>query len=265
MNKNSKNIYKLTNMPVEILKCADELHQYINELPMPKGLNGKEQNNIIGFIQMKSSSKLKTAMEVYRRMQDLHDAINSGRLFLCLSQRSEYPELYKEPTPEWAASWVQSRFIESSIQAYNSAFDLYLQINWLYFELYKDKYEFSQETLQKIFTACRIDKILKEHNKLIIGETIYKGICTFKETNCYKEILFLCSAMKHRQRIDFDELSQGKHPLYINIEGYDSQESLLIRSIPNVISSLKEFHKALSNLCEESLPFWSFESEEIEL
>lgn len=247
-------------MPIEILESANELQPYIKELPIPKGLNGKEQN-FLNFIKTGPSPKLKTQMEVYRRMQDLHDAMVSGRFFLCISQRSEYPELYKEPPPKWAISWVQSRFIESSIQAYNSAFDLYLQINWLYFELYKDKYEFSQETLQKIFTACRIDKILKEHNKLIIGETIYKGICTFKETNCYKEILFLCSAMKHRQRINFEELSKGKHQLDIIDKDYNSRESLLVRSIPDVISNLKGYHKELSSLCETSLPLWSFESD----
>lgn len=255
-------------MPTEFLRCTTELQPYMNELPMPKGFNGKEEN-LANFSEIIFSSKLETAMEVYRRMQDLHDAMNSGRFFLCLSQRSGYPELYKEPTPKWAVSWVQSRFVESSIQAYNAAFDLYLQINWLYFKLYKyDKkapHELSKKTFSLILKACEINKIMKVSNKAIIGVSIFEAIKTFRDTKCYKEIHNLCSALKHRQHIDFTELVQGKHQLYINIASYDSQSTLLIRSIPNVIFSLKEFHKELYNLCEQSLPFWSFKSERFDV
>lgn len=253
-------------MPIEILKSANELQPYIKELPIPKGLNGKEQN-FLNFIKTGPSPKLKTQMEVYRRMQDLHDAMISGRFFLCISQRSEYPELYKEPTPKWAISWVQSRFIESSIQSYDSAFDLYLQINWFYFELYKHSgntkvpNELTKDLFSKILFYCNINAVMTESNKSVIGKTIYDAINAFRTNKYYIEIHKLCKALKHRQRINFEELSKGKHQLDIIDKDYNSRESLLVRSIPDVISNLKGYHKELSSLCEISLSFWTFESE----
>ena len=73
-------------MAVEQLKCTPELEPFFQELPMPKGINGGEEI-ISRYGNCFFSSDVNRAMEVLRRMQDFHDAINSGRFFLPVSTR----------------------------------------------------------------------------------------------------------------------------------------------------------------------------------
>lgn len=248
-------------MPVEVLKCSTEIQPFFNELSMPKGINGNEEF-ISKYGDDLFSQKIHLIKEVLRRMQDLHDTINSGRFFLCAAQRSSFSEYYKEPTPKWANDWVRAQFIVSSIQSYNSAFDLYLQVNWLFFELFKSvpsiPHEITTKSLKTILKSCSINKITTLSNKSIIGDCIYSAIKNFSELPCRKKIHSLCNAIKHRQRIDFKELSAGKHQIYIDFNEYNSHDTLLIESIYNLISILKDYHKAIVELCNISTPYWSY-------
>ena len=58
--------------------------------------------------------------------------------------------------------------------------------------------------------------------------------------------------MKHRQWIDIIELSKGKHTIYINCDGYNSSKTLLVSSIPELLSAMKDYHKNISILSGES-------------
>lgn len=257
-------------MPVELLRCSEEMEPFFKELPMPKGLNGNEERFMLKYLDRPNIFHI---MEVFRRMQNLHDAINAGRFFLCEAQRQSFPEVYKEPIPPFANVWISTQYLTSSIQFYNSAFDLYLQVNWIYFELYKyfTKYQvISTENLDKILKLCKVELMLltrKYHKnnipkKFLFNSTIYNAMCDFYKSDIYKEIHNLCNSMKHRKRIDFKELMDGRHQLYIDIEQYNSHDTLLVKTIPFIVNTLKEFHKEIATLCNTSVPFWSFDPEE---
>lgn len=255
-------------MPVEVLQCTNQLQPFFNELPMPKGLNGKEEV-FTNFFEILFTSRLNTTMEVYRRMQDLHDTLNTGRFFICIAQLDAYPDFYKEPAPEWGLNWTQSRFVLSALNYYNAAFDFFLQINWLYFELFKTANEILRDnknkcpeklsslTLDKILKFCNVNLILHEKNKPIIGSTIHDAINKFRETKAFREVHTLTNTIKHKKGITFSELSEGKHQFYINCDNYDSHEALLIMTIPDLIATLKQYHKDFSKLCEICTPLWS--------
>ena len=236
-------------MPV--LKCSDELRPFFNELPMPKGLNGNEQS-FNSFPIGQPFALNVSAMEVFRRMQDCHDSINEGRFFLCLAQRKSFPEIYKEPIYEWCNDWVKSQFVISSLHSYNASFDLFLQVLWIYYKLYQTTFpsvsEITNENLSKILKGCKIEIFKKKDSQKIIGDTVFNAINNFCDTPCYKEIHDLCNAIKHRQRIEFIELAKDKHGLLLINDNYNSHDSLLKKSISEVINNLKNFHKELSKL-----------------
>ena len=247
-------------MPKIELKASDELQPFFNELPLPQGLNGREVN-ICNFNGLILSTKLSLVIEIYRRMQDLYDSFNSGRLFLCIAQRNQFPEIYKEPIPSWGINWVKIQFLLSSIHSYNSTFDLYLQVNWLYFELFKydsttSQLDFSGNNLERILNACKRRKFSYSTIKKHIYSDINNYIFEFESTKSYKEVAELCNTIKHRQGISFTELSRDKHPFYLDFENYNSYKTLFERDISQVIMILKNYHQELKNLCDASIPFW---------
>lgn len=232
---------------------------FFSELPMPEYLNGQEERALLEYIDCPN---IELITEVFRRANDLYDAINAGRFLLCEAQRHAFPEVYEEPIPSFANDWVRAQFLTSSVQFYNSAFDLYLQVNWLYYELYKyhTKYKIiSSKKLDKILRECKLELILNPKIKVLFNPIIHDAICTFTDTACFKEIRNLCNSMKHRKRITFKELMNGKHQIYIDLNNYDSHEALLVRTFSSVIDSLKDYHKGIILLCNSSHPYWKFD------
>lgn len=253
-------------MPVEILRCTDQLQPFFNELPMPRGLNGREER-FENFSEVLFSTRLSIAMEVYRRMQDLHDTLNRGRFFLCISQLDSYTDFYKVPSPSWALNWTKSQFLLSSLNHYNAAFDFFLQVNWLCFELFKTANAilqdnkkcpetFNTRTLRNILKFCNVNLVLHEINKPIIGTAIHDAIDKFRKSTEFKEVHTLTNTIKHKQSITFPELSEGKHQFYINYDRYNSQDALVKRTIPELTTTLKEYHKEFSKLCDICVPLW---------
>ena len=247
-------------MPKIELKASEELQPFFNELPLPQGLNGREVN-ICNFNGLILSTKLPLVIEIYRRMQDLYDSFNSGRLFLGIAQRNQFPEIYKEPIPSWGINWVKIQFLLSSIYSYNSTFDLYLQVNWLYFELFKydsttSQLDFSGNNLERILNACKRRKFNTPSIKQHISNNVNICMSRFKSSESYNEIRKLCNMIKHKRRISFKELSEGKHPFYLDFDNYNSHQTLIISDISHIIKCLKNYHHELKKLCDASIPSW---------
>lgn len=135
-------------MPVEKLVASDETKEFFTELKLPTGLNGNEVHGKHFWENFndapKSFDDLATINESYRRMQDFYDTINSGRFFLAIAQREHYPEIYSGEPPSWADNWVKAQFINSAIHSYSASFDIYLQILWISFKLYKQIPKYSE-------------------------------------------------------------------------------------------------------------------------
>lgn len=244
-------------MPVENLICSPDLKPFFSELPMPTGLNGNEAVGKKYFEAFFSKEKKSVTLmtEVYRQMQYLHDALNSGRFFVCLAQRNNFPEIYSEPTPEWANNWIKSQFVESSIFAYNAAFDFLLQVIWLSFELYKYSSKLPQnitnETLDRILAACTYEKI---KNNSSWDAELRRKLISLRELVDVSVIHNLCNEIKHRKKISYTELSEDKHPIMICGDSYNSSKTLAEHSITDIIGNLKKFHNSISAFCGYAIP-----------
>lgn len=248
-------------MPVETLVASDETKKFFNELPMPQGVNGNEVNGRHYWEIFTDASKtfddLATVTETFRRMQDFHDTINSGRFFLANAQREHYPEIYSGEPPSWANDWIKSQYVNSAIHAYSASFDIYLQILWISFKLYLQITKFSSAVLsnanlENILETCNINKV--ETQTSILGNELCEKIVKFHGSTICKEVRNLCKQIKHRQSISYTELSSDKHPIMIKSDSYNSHNSLSMYSIDDVISKLKQFHKDLTELSNYTIP-----------
>jgi hypothetical protein len=245
------------------------LKPFFDELKIPKGLNGNEQVgkpffDVFRPDQPCENENLIISMEVFRRMQDLYEAFVDGRYFLCLAQYDYMPQIYKDPIPEWAKAWTKIKFLESAIWSYCSGFDFFLQINWFYFRIFKYvkkcPHILTTENFDKIIHDCNITSLCetKVGSVSVLNDEILKNLNSFKSSLVFNEIRNLCNSIKHRQKIEFNDLASLKHPFLINICGYDSNSTILKRDFSSVIDSLKSFHKELYNLCDKSIPLWNF-------
>lgn len=248
-------------MPVEILVASEETKGFFKELPMPKGINGNEVKGLQYFEICTDASKtfddLATVTETFRRMQDFHDTMNSGRFFLVNAQRNSYPEVYSENPPSWANDWIKSLYLNSAIHSYSAAYDIYLQILWICFELYKQSTKklpssISNDNFLKILQGCNINEI-KTQSK-VLGDQLCDNLNTFVELKNTKDVRNLCKQIKHRQSISYSELSENKHPFMIKSSNYNSLKTLSMYSIDEVIAMLKQFHKDLTDLSDFSIP-----------
>ena len=248
-------------MPKQTLVASEETKRYFSELPLPKDLNGNEVKGgtywEIFTDVTKTFEDLATVTETYRRMQDLYDTINSGRFFLANAQRKHYPEFYSGEPPTWANDWVTSQFLNSAIHSYSAAFDIYLQILWISFELYKqypDKApsELSDANLDDILEVCNVNRI--ESQQLILGTQLIERIKNFHLSGNTKAVRNLCKQIKHRRSIIYSELSKDKHPIMIKSDSYDSHKTLSIYAIDDIIGKLKQFHKDLTGLSNYTIP-----------
>lgn len=248
-------------MPVETLVASDETKKFFNELPMPQGVNGNEVNGRHYWEIFTDASKtfddLATVTETFRRMQDFHDTINSGRFFLANAQRENFPEIYSGEAPSWANDWIKSQYVNSAIHAYSASFDIYLQILWISFKLYLQipklsSSVLSNDDLENILEACNINKV--ETQTTILGNELCEKIVMFHNSTICKEVRNLCKQIKHRQSISFAELSKDKHPIMIKSDKYNSLNTLAMYHIDDVIATLKHFHKDLTVLSDYTIP-----------
>lgn len=248
-------------MPKEDIVASDETKKFFAELTMPRGLNGNEVNGKVYFEQFLNPNKdfsfLATLTETYRRMQDMYETLNSGRFFLCNSQRNRFPEIYSGKPPAWADLWVRSKYLDSAIHYYSAAFDIYLQIIWISFELYKQYPKYSPSVLsdmdlEPILEACNVNRI--ETQETIIGKELCDKVKNFHKSENTKKVRNLCKQIKHRQTISYKELSKDKHPIVIKSDIYNSHKTLSEYNLDEVIQLLKTFHKDLCVLTNHTIP-----------
>lgn len=247
-------------MPRETLHASDETKQYFSELPIPIGINGNEVNGKLYWELFLDSSKsfedLAVITETFRRMQDFYETINTGRFFLANAQRDSYPEIYSGETPAWANNWVKSQYVNSAIHAYSAAFDIYLQIIWVCYELYKQFPKLptvlTDSDLDSILEACNINRVESQHT--VIGTELGDKIKAFHLLSNTMDVRNLCKQIKHRQSISYTELSESKHPIMIQSSSYNSHKTLSEYSIVDVIGKLKQFHKDLVELSNFTVP-----------
>ena len=204
----------------------------------------------------KDFDDLATITETYRRMQDLYETINSGRFFLANAQRQCFPEMYSGKPPTWANDWIKSQYVNSAIHIYSASFDIYLQILWISFGLYKNisnvPNTITDKNLDKILEACNIKRI--ETQNSILGEELCLIIKSFYLSDNTKDIRNLCKQIKHRKSISYIELSTNKYPIMIKSNLYNSHQTLSEFSISRVIEKLKEFHNNFVNLINFTIP-----------
>lgn len=248
-------------MPVEILAASVETKHFFAELPMPRGINGNQvkgkQYWDLFLDESKSINDLATINETYSRMQDFHDTLNSGRFFLANAQRSHFPEIYSGEPPTWANNWIKSQYLNSAIHSYSAAFDIYLQILWIGFGLYKqfpDKCPsiLSDDTLDKILEVCNINRVKCQND--ILGKELCDKIERFHSCSITGFVRNLCKQIKHRRCISYSELSQDKHPIMISTGSYNSHNTISEYSIDDIISNLKKFHKVIKIISNYTIP-----------
>lgn len=248
-------------MPVEILVASDETKHFFAELPMPRGINGNEvkgkQYWDLSLDESTSIDDLTTINETYRRMQDFHDTLNSGRFFLANAQRSQFPEIYSGEPPTWANDWIKSQYLNSAIHSYSAAFDIYLQILWIGFGLYKQFPKkcptiLSDDTLDKILEVCNINLVKSQNN--ILGTELCDKIERFHNCSITAFVRNLCKQIKHRRCISYLELSMDKHPIMISTGSYNSHKTVSEYSIYDIISNLKKFHKVIKIISNYTIP-----------
>jgi len=242
------NIIKNMN-DISRLMPSEEIRIFINELPIIKCLkNTQKTHNNLFFASDWNMSCL--ASEVYRRIGDLYDVFCEARLFLCLCQKTNFPEIYSEPIPAWGNYHIRATFLNSAIEAYNSAFDFLAQIIYLSFKLYEDDNKnFSDLSFESILTKYRNPKDITSQ-EAIVGEKIVNEINKFCKTKEFIEVHYLCNSIKHRKRIRYSELPNSEEVLIIRYNRYNSHKTLLKRNMADVIQSLKDYHHSLSYLCE---------------
>lgn len=248
-------------MSTEVLIASEETKHFFSELSLPKGLNGNEVNGKVYWEQFWKPSKnfesLANLTETYRRMQDFYDTITSGRFFLCNAQRNAFPEIYSGNPPKWANPWIKSLYLDSAIHAYSAAFDIYLQILWICYELFKQYPKYSpsvltDSNLDSILEACNVNRI--ESQSTILGDQFCDKIKDFHLADNTIKVRNLCKQIKHRQAISYKELSQDKHPIMIKGDTYNSHNTLSEYSIDDVVELLKQFHKDLTELSDFTTP-----------
>lgn len=254
-------LINIFRMPTEKLIASVEIKEFFKELPIPLGLNGNEVNGKKYFEAFLDASKsfddLAYITETYRRMQDFYDSLNSGRFFLAYAQRKSFPEAHSGTPPEWANDWIKAQFVNSAIHSYSASFDLFLQILWIGFELYKlfpgkCPSQLTEESLNEILEYCNINRVKTQ--TVILGDLICDKISAFHLSDNSKEVRNICKQIKHRQGISYSELSKDKHPILIMSDSYNSHHTLSTYSISDIIDKLKLFHKGLVELSNFIIP-----------
>lgn len=247
-------------MPKEVLIASEDIKPFFKELSLPGGFNGNEVNGKAYWEHFWNPSlsfdNLATITETYRRMQDFYDTLNSGRFFLCMAQRTNFSEVYSGTPPKWANDWIRSQYLDSAIHSYSASFDLYLQILWISFELFKANPKLppkiTEDALDVILSKCNINAIEEHEN--ILGKQLIDALKSVHYSANTRIVRDLCKQVKHRKKISYKELSEDKHPIMVKSECYNSHNTLSVHTLDEVITYLKIFHKALTELAVLTRP-----------
>lgn len=245
-------------------------------LELPEYLNGTEIRYKLNIVASKKEKAV--LIETCRRLQDLYDEICAARFALITSCQVKYPEYLSADVDDRGHLWIQSQFVNTAILWYNATYDILLQAVWIYYGLYKQ--------VKHPLVLSNIDKVLESCKKRIVIELIPDGDVK-KELESFHDkehpsvgevpyrnghVVEWANTLKHRRMIEYEELNKRKHstcfitlsrfpeivvkgqtPLIENPQEeietlYNSNETLKIISMTDVINVLFEYHKDICQL-----------------
>ena len=246
-------------------------------LELPEFLNGTEIRYELNIVASKKEKAV--LIETCRRLQDLYAEICATRFALITSCQVKYPEYLSADTDEQGHLWIQSQFVNTAILWYNATFDILLQVVWVYYGLYKQvkKEVLTLNNIESVLSGCKKKRVIAfvpdEQIKKELDSFHSKGYLINMETQ-YKNqnVVEWANTLKHRRMIEYEELNKRKHstcfitlsrfpeivvkgqtPLIENPQEeietlYNSNETLKIISMTDVINVLFEYHKDICQL-----------------
>ena len=171
------------------IEPTEDIKPFLRGLCLPKGFNGKKNSN--KFIEFYTKNGFRDVdAETCKRFQDVYNTIAGARLSVALAQKKEFPEFIQPD--KWGYNWIRSRYVTDAILLYEAAFDLLLQIPWIFFQVYKlnnNELELGKD-LPIILRSCRLRKKVTYDengacsikfglNEKIVPHNLYSLIDTF--------------------------------------------------------------------------------------
>ena len=245
-------------------------------LELPEYLNGTEIRYELNIVVSKKEKAI--LIETCRRLQDLYDEICAARFALITSCQMKYPEYLSADTDNRGHLWIQSQFVNTAILWYNATYDILLQIVWIYYKLYKQwKETLVLNDIEEVLRHCKKKDVIE----LVPDVQIKEGLKSFhakihltniKTKYSNQNVAEWANTLKHRRMIEYEELNKRKHstcfitlsrlpeivvkgqtPLIENPQEeiktlYNSNETLKIIRMTDVINVLFEYHKDICQL-----------------
>lgn len=245
-NKCSINI-SYTPGPIKVTKASAQLAPFTNELKLLR--LPRDVNNPIYYLN--STFSAEEVKEILRRFSAVYHTWAEARFNLAIAQLKNYPLFLSEDSDTESHLWITTVFLNSSIIAYQSLFDLILQVSWVYYKLYSNfqvsksdptKLSVTTENIDIIMRKCKWESILKY--KSILDSQYWNLLSTFKDTETYNRVNELANSLKHRYNINYEEIAIDEQ-LLVQGQNYNSADTLSYENIDKVIKELKDYHKEI--------------------
>lgn len=192
--------------------------------------------------------------EIIRRLGGLYDCIADARFNLAAAQLDEYTNFIAIDSDSDSILYISKIFVNNALVWYQAAFDLLIQISWLYFRIYEQfhignkstpKLSFSSANLPLIYQKCTWQRI--RENKDSLPQDYWGELSSFANSDTYHKVNDLANALKHRQRINYSEVSVSEQVIVLT-PNYNSSDSSIHEDLNNVISILKKYHSDLYHI-----------------
>lgn len=234
---------KTTHGSAALVPFLRELKQL--ELP-------RDVNNPMYFFADNGLSADETK-EVLRRFSGVYHTGAEARFNLAIAQLKRYPDFLSDDSDDESHLWISTVFTDNALISYQSLFDLILQVSWIYYKVYTYYYlpdkvtnlKLSNNSLHYILQKCDFKKIT-QHGDLL-NPRYLKALVDFNDSDIYKRINELANSSKHRQSINYQEIST-EDQLLVKSDTYCSADTLLSEKLDDVIQSLKDYHNAIYDL-----------------
>lgn len=191
--------------------------------------------------------------EVLRRFGGVYHTGAEARFNLAIAQLKRYPDFLSDDSDDESHLWISTVFTDNALISYQSLFDLILQVSWIYYKIYTYYYlpdkvtqlKLSNDSLHYILHKCELKRIVT-HGDLLNPQYL-KALVDFSNSDIYKRINELANSSKHRQSINYLEVST-EDQLLVKSDSYCSADTLLSERLDDVIKSLKEYHNEIYDL-----------------
>lgn len=242
--------FTYTPGPVKHTRSSGKLKPFLSELDLYSEILRDEYNpiNIL--------NGNRDILEVYRRMNGLFNTVAQARFNLCVAQLKSYPDFLSEDSDNESNLWVSSAFLNNAIVGYQSAFDLLLQVSWIFSNMYKEytytdendnpiDSEISSVSLPYILKKCGWSKFEKKSN--LLDAHYFDLLCKFHDSNTYKSVIDLANYLKHKQHIEYSDMKSEPGFIVIS-DKYNSEATRKVEDRDAVFALLKSYHNELHNV-----------------